>query len=177
MQTVDIEKLKFPIGKFEYPQLTTYEDIKSWINEIESFPGRLKAEVEGLDNSSLLKRYRPGGWTIHQLVHHCADSHINSLIRFKLALTEDNPTIKPYTEDKWAELPDTLELPIGVAIQILEGVHTKLTVLLRNLTAEQLQRTFTHPEYMRTQTLAFTIGLYAWHGNHHLAHIMLAKTN
>ncbi len=175
MQPTNIETLKFPIGKFEYPETLAAETIQSWINDIEELPLLIKAEVEGLGNETLLQSYRPGGWTIQQLVNHCADSHMNALTRFKLALTEDNPTIKPYAEALWAELPDTLELPVSISIQMLEGIHAKLTILLKSLSEEQLQRTFTHPEYMRTQTLAFTIGSYAWHGRHHLAHIQLAK--
>jgi hypothetical protein len=110
-------------------------------------------------------------------VHHCADSHVNAFIRFKLALTEDNPTIKPYTEALWAELPDTLDLPISTSLQILEGVHARMAKVLSTLTEEQLQRTFVHPEHNRTQSIAFTIGSYAWHGKHHLEHVKLAKAS
>lgn len=175
MEATELETLKYPIGKYQFPENVSIENIQHWIGEIAAFPALLKSELEDVRAEDLQKRYRPGGWTIHQVVHHCADSHINSLVRFKLALTEDNPVIKPYAESLWAELPDTLDLPVDVAVQLLEAVHTKLYVLLSSLTEEQLQRTFIHPEYNRTQTIVFTIGLYAWHGNHHLAHIRLAK--
>lgn len=177
MQTTDIEKLRFPIGKYHFPETLSPETLTGWIKDIEELPSLLKAEVDGLDEATLQRRYRPEGWTIHQVVHHLADSHINSIVRIKLAITNDNPTINPYPENLWAELPDSLELPISTAINILDGIHAKMAVLLKSLTPEKLQRTFVHPEYNRTQTLEFTIGLYAWHGRHHLEHIKLAKAN
>lgn len=177
MQSADIEKLRFPIGKYTAPESYTPQLIAGWIDDIAAFPALLKAEVETLPVADLQKTYRPGGWTIQQLVHHCADSHVNAFIRFKLALTEDNPTIKPYAEALWAELPDTLELPIGASLQILEGVHARMAKVLSTLTNEQLQRTFVHPEHNRTQSIAFTIGSYAWHGKHHLEHVKLAKAS
>ena len=172
---IDIEKLRYPIGKYTAPDTFAADTIAGWIADIAALPKLIKTEVEGLTADQLQQTYRPDGWTIQQLVHHCADSHMNALIRIKLALTEDNPTIKPYMETRWAELPDTLELPINASLLILEGVHARMAILLKSLTAEQLQRTFVHPEHNRTQSIAFTIGSYTWHGKHHLAHIKLAK--
>lgn len=172
---MDIENLRYPIGKYSAPETFSPEIIAGWIKDIEILPQLIKAEVSGLSGDTLQQTYRPGGWTIHQLVHHCADSHMNAFIRFKLALTENNPTIKPYMEALWAELPDTLDMPINASLLILEGVHARMATLLKSLTSEQLQRTFIHPEHNRTQSIAFTVGSYAWHGNHHLAHIKIAK--
>lgn len=174
MEPIDIEKLRYPIGHYEAPSTYSPELLRSWIADIKAFPTLIREAVAGLDASALQKTYRPGGWTIHQLVHHCADSHMNAFIRIKLALTEDNPTIKPYAEERWAELPDTLNLSAEIALNLLDGIHTKMAYLLEGLDSDALNRTFTHPQYMRTQTLAFTIGQYSWHGRHHLAHIGLA---
>ncbi|SOD14792.1 YfiT family bacillithiol transferase [Pedobacter xixiisoli] len=172
----DIENLKFPIGKFNAPDLITSEHIKTWIEAIKSFPERLIAATKDLNDEQLEKQYRPDGWTIRQVVHHCADSHINSFTRFKLALTEDKPVIKPYAEDLWAELPDA-DLPIASSIKILEGIHERWTVLLESLTAADLERQFIHPENNELISLKQNIGIYAWHCNHHLAHILIAKNN
>ena len=141
----DIENLKFPIGKFNTPNVITNEHIKSWIEVIKSFPERLLSATEDLNEVQLEKQYKPDGWTIRQVVHHCADSHLNSFTRFKLALTEDKPVIKPYAEDLWAELPDA-KLPIASSIKILEGIHERWTALLESLTEADLERQFIHPE-------------------------------
>src|SRR5690606_40023431 len=119
----------------------------------------------------LAKRYRPEGWTIRQLVHHCADSHMNSFIRFKLTLTEETPTIKPYLEDLWAELPDASHLPIDSSLDVLKGLHHRWTALLKSLTEEDLKRQFIHPETNERISLETNIGIYAWNGDHHLAHM------
>ncbi|MGE8203682.1 YfiT family bacillithiol transferase [Heyndrickxia sp. NPDC080065] len=160
---------RFPIGEFECAEHITTEDIKAWINEIRLLPMRLKEVVNSLNDEALECTYREGSWTIRQIVHHIADSHMNAYIRFKLALTEENPTIKPYAEDKWAELPDS-KLPISVSLKIIEALHERWVYLLENLTAEQLKRAFIHPD-SGIVTVEKNIGIYAWHGNHHLAHI------
>lgn len=169
----ELFNLKYPIGEFEVPKTITKKDIEYWIGEIENFPKRLENLTKDLKENELNLIYRPEGWTIKQVVHHCADSHINSITRFKLALTENAPTIRPYFEDRWAKLNDYNE-PIEPAISILRGVHKKLGVLLRNFTEKDLQRTFVHPEHGKIFTLQETIGTYAWHSNHHLAHIRQA---
>lgn len=171
---VDIENLKFPIGKFTSPDVITKEYIKTWIEAIKSFPKRLLSATEDLNDEQLERPYRPNGWTIRQVVHHCADSHMNSFIRFKLALTEDKPVIKPYAEHLWAELPD-VKLPIESSIKILEGIHERWTTLLESLTEGDLERQFIHPENTQFISLKENIGIYAWHCNHHLAHILIAR--
>jgi hypothetical protein len=171
----ELENLKFPIGKFQKPEKLTKEIIESFIQDIESFPSRLKKEVATLNNDQLDTPYRPQGWTIRQVVHHCADSHMNSIIRFKLALTEDKPTIKPYYEERWAELTDSKILPVEPSLKLLEGLHTRWTVLLKSLKEEDFQKTFIHPEHGREFRIDENIGVYAWHCNHHLAHITTLK--
>jgi len=170
-----LEELKYPIGKFEKPTTITKEILSKWIDAISSFPTKLKKEVDHLTDAQLDTQYRPGGWTIRQVVHHCADSHMNSLTRLKLALTEDQPTIKPYYEERWAELADSKNMPVAPALKMLEGIHERWTVLLNQLTEEQNQREFIHPEHGKTFRIDENIGVYAWHCNHHLAHITEAK--
>ena len=170
-----LEKLKYPIGKFVCPAKITFQDINNWIEIIEEFPAKLKKEVVGLYELDLQKRYRPEGWTIAQVVHHCVDSHMNSFIRFKLALTEDTPIIKIYYEDRWAELYDSKNYPIDDALKILEGLHAKWVYLLRSLSDEELNKEFIHPESDEKVSLKTNLGIYAWHCQHHLAHIVNAK--
>ncbi len=167
--------VRYPIGKYHEPEKVTEDLLESCIGEISTFPKRLRAEVENLSEAQLDTPYREGGWTIRQLVNHCADSHMNSLIRFKLALTEDQPTIKPYFEDRWAELADSTNMPIEPAMQILEGLHIRWVLLLKSLSQEQLERSFLHPENGNQVRIKEAIGLYAWHCNHHLAHIQNLK--
>ena len=173
MTEEEIYKLRFPIGEFIKPGNITAHHLKTWIATLEEFPQSLISVTKDLNKDELNYKYRPNGWSIKQLVHHCADSHINSIIRFKLALTEDKPTIRPYFEDRFAKLIDYNE-PIDSAFLILKGVHTKLGVLLKNLDEEELLYEFIHPEHGKQFSLAETIGTYAWHSNHHLAHIELA---
>lgn len=167
--------LRFPIGEFEIPSVITSKQIEDWINDIAVFPQHLSESVKDLSNDQLDTAYRPNGWTIRQVVHHCADSHMNSLIRFKLALTENNPTIKPYDEAQWAELSDSKTSPIQPSLQIINGLHERWVILLKSLTEGDLTKVFTHPEHRKTFSIAETIGLYAWHGRHHLAHITTLK--
>ena len=169
-----IIKLKYPLGKFKKPDVINLEVIENWIYEIELFPSRIWDLVKGLGEGELKWRYRPGGWTIQQLVHHCADSHMNAFCRMKLALTEDEPTIKPYFEDRWAQLKD-YELPLDASLAILEGLHTRWEILLKSISNSDLNRKFVHPEGNRRISIVEAIGMYAWHCEHHLAHIMLSK--
>lgn len=171
---MDLQQLKYPIGTFQFPTQATNQEIKNWIGSIRDFPGLLKAEVADLTTEQLEWKYRPDGWCIRQVVHHCADSHLNSQARFKLALTEDTPTIKPYLEDKWAELSD-MQTPIDWSLTLLEGLHKRWIILLENLQPEELERTYFHPEHQKTFTVMQTIAQYAWHCDHHLAHIRQAK--
>lgn len=173
----ELEKLRYPIGRFAVPDLIDRQLLDDWIKTIADFPARLKFEVSDLTDSILEKQYRPDGWTIRQVVHHCADSHMNSFIRFKLALTEEDPTIKLYEEKLWAQLPDAKKNPIDSSLKLLEGLHERWAILLRSLTTEQLERAFIHPATKRFVSLKVNIGLYAWHCNHHLTHIVNAKNS
>lgn len=169
-----MDDLKFPIGQYIPIKQPDDETLYAWVNVIKLFPKRIIELTVNLKPNELQWQYRPGGWTIKQLVHHCADSHINSLIRFKLALTEDKPEIRPYFENRWAELPDSLEDNIKPSLDLIRTLHRKWVILLKNLTSEQLELEFIHPEHGTSFNLAETIGNYAWHCQHHLAHIELA---
>lgn len=165
-----MEDLRFPVGKFHYQGPVNDQQKQAFMDEIVRAPAKLRTAVQGLSDSQLDTPYRPDGWTVRQVVHHVPDSHLNSYVRFKLALTEDEPTIKTYAEDRWAELSDTKATPIEVSLVLLESLHDRWVRLLRSLTAEQWKRTFRHPE-LGPMTLEKTLALYAWHGRHHVAHI------
>lgn len=166
-----MEQLRYPLGKFKAPEQISDAQINEWIAVLESLPNRLEGMVIGLSEKQLETPYRPGGWTVRQLVHHISDSHHNSYIRFKWALTEDKPVIKPYDEKAWAELFDSRTAPIQMSLDHLRAIHTKLVFLLKGLSKEQLQRKFIHPDGNQESTLEENIGRYAWHSNHHFAHI------
>jgi len=168
------EKQRYPIGQFVKPEPIDASHIAAWIKTIAEFPARLNDLVGNLKDAQLDWSYRPGGWTIRQLVHHCADSHMNSFVRLKLCLTEDRPTVKPYFEDRWAETPDAVHSKIAASIKILEGLHARWTDLLGRLNSEELKREFFHPEQGRAFAIDEIIGIYAWHSRHHLAHIKQA---
>ncbi|MEN0049975.1 MAG: YfiT family bacillithiol transferase [Bacteroidota bacterium] len=172
---MDLEQLKYPIGKYLAPEKITSHHIQNWIEEIAKLPNQMHSAIAKLSTEQLDTPYRPEGWTIRQVVHHVPDSHMNAYVRFKLALTEDNPSIKPYFEDRWAELMDSKTAPIKPALLLLEGLHQKWTTLLKELNTSDLERTFFHPESQASSSLAFNVGNYAWHGNHHLAQIMGLK--
>jgi len=162
------DDLRYPVGALT--PLDTAEAIAAAAADMEQLPWRLREAVAGLSDEQLDTPYRPGGWTVRQVVHHLADSHMNGLIRMKLALTEDNPTIKPYDENAWSALPD-MRLPIDVSLGLLESLHTRWSALLRSLTPAQLRRTFVHPEHGQTLTLGYHAQNYGWHSRHHVAHI------
>ncbi|MFY0598855.1 MAG: putative metal-dependent hydrolase [Cyclobacteriaceae bacterium] len=169
-----METLKYPVGRFNFPAEFTTEEINQWIADIASFPSLLKAEISNLSAEQLEWKYRPNGWSIRQVVHHCADSHINSQMRFKLALTEAKPTIKPYEEHLWAELPD-MQSPIEWSLDLLDNLHKRWTVLLESLSQEDLMKEYVHPEHGKVFNLGQTISMYSWHCRHHLAHVKQAK--
>lgn len=168
--------LRFPVGEFVAPKMISRELREKWIEDIRSFPSQIKAEVEQLSEDQLNLTYRPNGWTIRQVVHHCADSHMNSIARFKLALTEDNPNIRPYNEAAWAELSDSLG-PLELALDLLVSLHRRWVFLLESLTEDQLSLTFYHPANDATTSLDETIGTYAWHCRHHLGRVRLALSH
>ena len=161
--------LRYPIGKFERPDTVTADQRTAWIGDIEATPARFREIVSGLNDEQLDTPYRPGGWTVRQVVHHVADSHMNSFIRFRLGLTEDEPTVKPYDEKRWAELCDS-GMPVDASLQIIEALHRRWVVLLRGMSDADFSRTFRHPE-MGLVRLDTNMALYAWHGRHHAAHI------
>lgn len=162
--------LRYPIGPLNMTPAISLGNLKTWIDEIEATPEDLRNAVAGLDDSQLDTPYRPEGWTVRQVVHHLPDSHINSYIRFKLTLTEDNPPIRGYDEQAWAELPEARSGPIDLSLDLLESLHRRWVVVLRELSAEQFDRTFQHSE-LGPVKLAVNVNLYAWHGKHHIAHI------
>ena len=172
---MDIEALKYPIGKPKIPAKIEPAHIQDWILTIQQFPSLLTKEVMQLTDTELCYKYRPEGWTIQQVVGHCIDSHMNSIIRFKLALTEDTPTIKPYDEAPWAELTDTVNFSIQSSATLLAGIHQRWVFLLEQLNDSQLKRTYLHPEGNELVTLEEGLAIYAWHCNHHLQHIINAK--
>lgn len=168
---MDLHTLKFPIGIYIEENNPSKQLINSWIAIIEEFPSKVEALLTDIDDVKLDWKYRPNGWSIQQVVHHCADSHMNSIIRFKLALTEDTPTIRPYAEDKWATLPDYKNEAIPDSILLLKLLHKKWAILLRSLTEQQFTLAFIHPENNERITLTQNLAIYAWHCNHHYAHI------
>lgn len=171
MTKQDLEKLKYPIGQFDCPKKISKQHIESWISILEKFPIRLENLVKYLSKEQLDTPYRPEGWTIRQVVHHLADSHHHSYTRFKWALTEDKPIIKAYYEERWAELSDSKFAPIQMSIEHLKAIHYKLVYLLRSLSPDDLNKCFIHPETNSDVLLSYNIGNYAWHSNHHYAHI------
>jgi len=169
-----MEDLRYPIGKY-IPQPFSNQQKEQWLLDILFLPKAVEMAIENLDEAQLQTPYRPNGWTLVQLVHHIADSHLNAYTRFKLGLTEENPTIKPYDENAWSLLNDVQNVPINVSITLLHAVHERWYYAIKNLTDEQWQRTVVHPEHGKTMTLYFLLGMYAWHGKHHTAHITSLK--
>ena len=175
MENSALEKLRYPIGTFTKPEVITSAILAKAKQTIESFPEKLKAEVSHLSQAQLETAYRPKGWTIRQVVHHCADSHMNCFIRIKWTLTEDNPTIKFYYESLWAEGIDNKTMPIEPTLQFLEGLHYRLAFVMKSLSETDLERTYIHPEHNQEWKLKELICMYGWHCSHHLAHITELK--
>jgi hypothetical protein len=162
--------LRYPVGEFRFEGPLSSDERQALINKLEETPERMRAAVAGLTGEQLDTPYRPEGWTVRQVVHHVPESHMNSYVRFKLALTEDQPTIKPYFEDRWAQLDDANQAPVELSLDLLEALHGRWVWFLRSLNETDFQRTFIHPE-LGTVSLDKNIALYAWHGRHHVAHI------
>lgn len=169
-QDETMERLRYPIGRFHAQSDLSAEERQALIEQIAALPAALRTAVSNLTDEQLDKRYRPDGWTVRQLVHHVPDSHMNAYVRFKLALTEDEPAIKGYDEAAWSELPDARTGDIALSLALLEALHRRWTLLLRSVGDEQFARSFQHPE-LGLVTLEKNLQLYAWHGRHHLAHI------
>jgi hypothetical protein len=170
----DLETLKYPVGRFSAPSHYTNDLLSGFISVLEHFPEKLRQEVGSLTQEQLNTPYRPGGWTVIQVVNHCADSHMNALIRVKLALTENTPTILPYKQELWAELADG-KLPAEAALQTLQGLHARWVIVLRSLNEKQWNRGFIHPEKGKELSMKEATASYAWHSEHHLAHITRLK--
>jgi DinB superfamily len=166
-----VENLQYPIGRFAYPQPATAAQIQSHIQTINALPSKLFNVVNGFDEHQLETPYRPDGWTVRQVIHHLADSHMNAYIRFHLALTEENPTIKPYEEALWAELPNGKTAPVDWSLQLLKYLHLRWGLLLNSLNDNDLARTYFHPESQKTFDLREVMAMYAWHSEHHYQHI------
>lgn len=177
MQDPKLDTLRYPIGNFTYGKIYSSDDRRQQIAAMEELPIKLTELVGKWGDDRLDTPYRPDGWTIRQLVHHIADSHMNAYIRTKLALTEDNPTIKPYEEGEWAKLPDSL-LDIAPSLVILRNLHVRWVAVLSSLSDAELNRTYFHPASQRTVTLREAIAMYVWHGEHHYQHaFQLAQRN
>jgi uncharacterized damage-inducible protein DinB len=161
---------RFPVGKFHAPETIALQDRAGWIEDVAAAPARLRAALAGLSPEQLDTPYREGGWTLRQVAHHVPDSHMNAYIRFKLALTEADPTIKPYKEAVWAELNDTVDTPVETSLVLLEKLHERWVILLRGMSEEAWKRNFVHPE-MGQVPLERSLAIYAWHGKHHVAHV------
>jgi uncharacterized damage-inducible protein DinB len=165
-----MEALKYPVGRFDRSGTLSPDERTAMIDSIAAAPARLRQAVAGLDDAQLDTPYREGGWTVRQVVHHVPDSHANAYIRLRTALTETNPTIRPYAESEWAKLPDASSAPIGISLDFLEILHVRFVLLWRALGEEEFQRTFVHPDAGQ-MTVEHLLRLYEWHGRHHTAHI------
>ncbi|REJ81384.1 MAG: putative metal-dependent hydrolase [Bacteroidetes bacterium] len=174
-QTLVDDAVRYPIGKFKTPESYTDDDFRKWIHAIDHLPSALKKAVTGLSDSQLDTPYRDDGWTIRQVVHHLADSHMNSYCRFKLALTEEIPSIRPYFEDRWAKQADAKHAPVDVSLKLLEALHQRWVYFLRSMGPKDWERKFYHPESRKEFELRTILALYAWHGEHHLNHILNLK--
>jgi hypothetical protein len=171
------DELRFPAGPFRRPKAVTTEQRRVWIEEIAALPQQLRDAVRGATEAVWNTPYRPGGWTVRQVVHHLPDSHLNAYVRFKLALTETRPTVRPYDEAAWAALPDTLQTAPEVSLQLLESLHARWTTLMRSMDEADFARTLYHPQQQRTLALDEMLALYAWHSRHHLAHVTRVTTS
>ncbi len=169
---IQMQNLKYPIGEYAFPANVDETQIKLWIDSLANFPEELIKVTSKLSESQLAVRYRPGGWTVRQVIHHVADSHVNAYTRVKLTLTEENPIVRPYNEEVWAELPEAKDGDIEMSIAIIKAIHHRLEITLRALSFQDFSRPYVHPAANEQLTLGYLVGNYAWHGQHHLAHIL-----
>lgn len=166
-----LEHLQYPIGRLEVPSTYTPQQLQEWVAVLEALPSWLDICIENLDEPQLHTPYRPGGWTIQQVIHHIADSHMNAYIRLKLALTENNPIIKPYAESLWAELEDVKTVPVNISVTLLHALHRRWAAQLRNMPHAAWARTYHHPEQNKDISIWQMTAMYAWHSRHHMEHI------
>ena len=171
---VDIAKLRFPIGTYNPGDDIGPKDVERWVGDIKELPTNLKEVLLGITPADLDKTYRPGSWTVRQVVHHLADSHINAYSRMKRTLTEDVPTILPYDEKKWAQLDDVRSISIDTSVAILAGVHERLHTAISDLSISELSRQFKHADMDKPESMAYLIGMYSWHGRNHIGHLNIA---
>lgn len=167
-----MQNLKYPIGQYSYPESVDEAQLKTWIDSLESFPQALIAVTSALTEEQLETHYRPGGWTVRRVIHHLADSHVNAYTRIKLTLTEENPIVRPYNEEVWAELPDAKDGDIEISLALIKAIHHRMVITLRALDFADFDRKYIHPAVSKQLTLSYLVGNYAWHGQHHLAHIL-----
>ena len=167
----NMEHLKYPVGRYTKPEGHTPQLVKEWISVLRALPSWMDACIENLDEHQLQVPYREGGWNTQQVVHHVADSHMNAYIRLKLALTEDNPTVKPYDESAWANLVDTRIAPVNLSVTMLHAMHRRMVILLQNMQPADWDRTYFHPEHQRSFPIWEMVAMYAWHSRHHTEHI------
>ena len=171
LDDAQLERLRYPVGRFTYPATVTPAELSAHIAEIERLPQKMRDAIAGLSDAQLSTPYREGGWMVRQVVHHVPDSHMNAFVRFKLALTEDTPTILPYNQTKWAELPDVNATPVQVSLSLLDSLHTRWLALLRGMSAADFAREYLHPEHGKRVRLDAVLAMYAWHSKHHVAQI------
>ncbi len=164
------DELKYPMGKY-LPQPFSHDQKEKWLLDLKFLPEELELSIQNLDVYQLDTAYRDGGWTVRELVHHVADSHMNAYIRFKLGLTEHNPPIKPYEEKDWAKLADVQIVPINVSLTLLHALHQRWIMAIKDISEDQWERTVFHPEHKISMSIWYLLGMYAWHGKHHVKHI------
>ena len=174
MSDNSLDSLRFPVGKFSAVKESTPEQRAAWIEDIAATPANIAAIVSAMTPVQLATPYREGGWTAAQVVHHMADSHMNAYIRTRFAIAEDNFTVKPYDENRWAQFPDATSIDVTASVQVLQGLHARWTTLLRTLTPSDFQRALLHPE-RGPMTIDTLVQLYAWHGKHHAGHLRIVK--
>ena len=167
--------LRYPIGQCSPPSAIRRAELNAWIADLEALPRNLRNAVESLSENQLDTTYRPGGWTARQVVHHIADGHMNAYTRFRLALTEETPTIKPFEETAWAELPDAKSGPVEPSLTIVDGLHRRWVMLLRSLSDDDFKRSYRHPQRGELVRLEETLGYFAWHSRHHVAQILSVR--
>lgn len=166
------DDIRYPVGRYETPTGYTRELLDEWTDILRALPSWMDVCIENIDHDQLRAPYRPGGWSIQQIVHHLADSHMNALVRLKLALTEDNPTIAPYNQDAWALLPDVDAVPVNISVTMLHTIHRRMVALLERLDDAAWTRTYYHPEHKRSFPVWELVATYAWHSRHHFAQVL-----